>query len=175
MRVRCRSRNAGTKRGENVNETSPCRSGDHNPCSNSLITSLNSLLTPLIDREFNWQHYNPAVAWSHNKSNQAPTPVTSTTSKTPTATQPKMLQHTTKTLTRTSLPRSRAYLATRQLRTTSRQNDKDTAFDPQTTKPEEQKDRAAEELTHEQPVSPIETTHSRIVQIQPFLQSMLMW
>ena len=80
-----------------------------------------------------------------------------------------MIPNTAKAFTRATLPRSRAYLATRRLQTTSRQNDKDPAFDPQTTKPEEQKERAAEELTHEQPVSNIRTVHQAAVVLSSLL------
>jgi hypothetical protein len=41
---------------------------------------------------------------------------------------------------------SRAFLTSRQFQTSAKSSEKDTAFDPQETKPEEQKEGAAKEL-----------------------------
>jgi uncharacterized membrane protein YgcG len=58
-----------------------------------------------------------------------------------------MLQSTApRALTRRSLPLSRAFLARRHFQTSDKLSEKDTAFDPQETKPEEQKEGAAKEL-----------------------------
>lgn len=53
---------------------------------------------------------------------------------------------------------SRAFLTSRQFQTSARLTEKDEAFDPQKTQPEEQKEGAAEEL-NEQGASPLPKQH----------------
>jgi hypothetical protein len=65
-----------------------------------------------------------------------------------------MLQSTArKALTTRSLPMSRAFLTSRQFQTFTRLSEKDEAFDPQKTQPEQQKEGAAEELNEQGVIS----------------------